>query len=79
KPEPGLLERAARDWSIALDQSYMVGDSQRDVEAGRRAGCATVSIGLPPSGLADATAEDLRQAASLILQDDWAAPRRDGC
>jgi D-glycero-D-manno-heptose 1,7-bisphosphate phosphatase len=79
KPEPGLLEQAARDWGIALDRSYMVGDSQRDVEAGRRAGCATVSIGSLADSAADAAAEDLRQAASLILRHDWAARRRDGC
>ena len=45
KPKPGLLESAARDWQIDLTASYMIGDRWRDVEAGRRAGCATILIG----------------------------------
>ena len=39
KPKPGLLLQAAHDWNIDLSQSYMIGDSDRDVEAGRNAGC----------------------------------------
>ena len=39
KPKPGLLLQAARDFNIDLSQSYMIGDSNRDVEAGRKAGC----------------------------------------
>lgn len=39
KPAPGLLLRASRDFNIDLSQSVMIGDSERDIEAGRRAGC----------------------------------------
>lgn len=39
KPKPGLLLQAACDFNIDLSQSYMVGDSERDVEAGKAAGC----------------------------------------
>ncbi len=39
KPKPGLLLQAAQDWNIDLSVSYMVGDSDRDVEAGQCAGC----------------------------------------
>lgn len=39
KPKPGLLLQAAHDWNIDLAQSYMIGDSQRDVQAGIAAGC----------------------------------------
>ena len=39
KPKPGLLLQAAKDWNIDLSQSYMIGDSDRDVEAGNAAGC----------------------------------------
>lgn len=39
KPKPGLLLRAAKDWNIDISQSYMVGDSDRDVKAGDKAGC----------------------------------------
>lgn len=38
KPKPGLLLQAARDFNIDLSESYMIGDSHRDVEAGENAG-----------------------------------------
>jgi len=44
KPKPGLLLAAARDWGVDLTSSFMIGDRWRDVEAGQRAGCATVLI-----------------------------------
>lgn len=45
KPKPGLLYRAAEKYNIDLSQSYMVGDSYRDVEAGINAGTIAVYIG----------------------------------
>lgn len=39
KPKPGLLLKASTDWNIDLSQSYMIGDSERDFEAGQAAGC----------------------------------------
>jgi D-glycero-D-manno-heptose 1,7-bisphosphate phosphatase len=39
KPGPGMLIRAALEHEIAIGQSWMVGDSISDVEAGRHAGC----------------------------------------
>ena len=44
KPKPGLLFRAAEVHDLDLRASVMVGDSWRDVEAGRRAGCRTVLL-----------------------------------
>lgn len=38
KPKPGLLFRAAEDFNIDLSRSVMIGDSSRDVEAGKNAG-----------------------------------------
>lgn len=38
KPKPGLLLQAAKDFNIDLSESYMIGDSHRDVEAGENAG-----------------------------------------
>lgn len=42
KPSPELLLRAAEDLDLDLGRSIMVGDKPSDVEAGRRAGCATI-------------------------------------
>lgn len=39
KPKAGLLFQAAEDYNIDLSESYMIGDSNRDVEAGINAGC----------------------------------------
>jgi len=44
KPEPGMLFEAARAHSIDLASSWMIGDSEKDIEAGRRAGCRTVRV-----------------------------------
>lgn len=45
KPKPGLLLKAANDFNIDLSQSWMIGDSENDVLAGRNAGCKTALIG----------------------------------
>ena len=39
KPKAGLLTKAAKDFNIDLAESYMIGDSSRDVDAGKNAGC----------------------------------------
>jgi len=69
KPQPGLIERAAADWAADVSRSYAVGDSARDVEAGRRAGCRTVFIGRGLCREADLAAADLTEAARLILAE----------
>ncbi len=44
KPKPGLLLKAAKDFDIDLNQSWMIGDILNDVEAGKEAGCKTILI-----------------------------------
>jgi D-glycero-D-manno-heptose 1,7-bisphosphate phosphatase len=39
KPAPGLLLRAAAELNLELAQSWMIGDTLRDVLAGQNAGC----------------------------------------
>ena len=55
KPAPGMLLALAQRWNLELACSFMIGDSWRDVEAGRRAGCRTIFI--DGSGLATATSD----------------------
>ncbi len=38
KPKPGLLLQAAKDFNIDLPESYMIGDSDRDMKVGENAG-----------------------------------------
>ena len=41
KPLPGMLKRAIREFGIDPERSHMIGDSDRDIEAGAAAGCTT--------------------------------------
>ncbi|MSU55795.1 MAG: HAD family hydrolase [Candidatus Taylorbacteria bacterium] len=44
KPEIGLILQAARDHSIDLSKSFMIGDSTRDTLAGNRAKLTTILV-----------------------------------
>ena len=56
KPHPGMLLQAAAEQQIDLSSSWMIGDHETDVEAGRRAGCRTIRV----SPEKDGTAADLQ-------------------
>lgn len=45
KPKPGMLLKAAEDFNIDLEKSWMIGDSENDLKAGINAGCKTAFIG----------------------------------
>ncbi|WP_053366774.1 D-glycero-alpha-D-manno-heptose-1,7-bisphosphate 7-phosphatase [Bacillus sp. FJAT-27245] len=66
KPEPGMLTDLAEKHGINLFESVMVGDHERDIEAGKAAGCKTVFIGTGKTG-ADASAPSLAEAVKPIL------------
>ncbi|MBO8131122.1 MAG: D-glycero-beta-D-manno-heptose 1,7-bisphosphate 7-phosphatase [Candidatus Marinimicrobia bacterium] len=44
KPNIGNIDRAIKDFNIDPLKSYFVGDSKRDIEAGKRAGCKTIML-----------------------------------
>jgi len=44
KPRPGMLLEAARELSLDLAASFMVGDRWRDTEAGAAVGCRTAFV-----------------------------------
>jgi D-glycero-D-manno-heptose 1,7-bisphosphate phosphatase len=75
KPRPGLLTRGAAQHRVDLAASVMIGDRWKDIEAGRRAGCATVLIDhgyeeTRPEGCApDHTARSLSEAAAWVLRN----------
>ena len=67
KPKPGMLLRAAREHELDLSASAMVGDSVRDVEAGKAAGCRLgILIGEEPHA-SWPVVRDLADAADVIL------------
>lgn len=44
KPKPGLLLETAKAWSIDLENSFVIGDSWKDIGAGEAAGCKTILL-----------------------------------
>lgn len=71
KPHPGMILQAARDMDLELNRSWMIGDQERDIAAGRAAGCRTVLVTrdaeLTKRANADIAVEDFAQAVAVIL------------
>jgi D-glycero-D-manno-heptose 1,7-bisphosphate phosphatase len=69
KPLPGMLCDLAAAWNVELGASFIVGDSWRDVGAGRAAGCRTVLIRRPYNAdvSADMEADTLTGAVGAVL------------
>ena len=66
KPKAGMLFSATKDLNIDLEKSWMIGDSKRDIEAGKNANCKTISI--KEDFGADYIAQDLKDAVNYILK-----------
>jgi D-glycero-D-manno-heptose 1,7-bisphosphate phosphatase len=74
KPAPGMLLDAARAVQADLGVSWMVGDTDVDIQAGRAAGCRTLLVECPDtaerrSGCepTDLRASDLAEGAERLL------------
>ncbi|MBO5622871.1 MAG: D-glycero-beta-D-manno-heptose 1,7-bisphosphate 7-phosphatase [Butyrivibrio sp.] len=59
KPKPGMLIKAAEEYNIDLSQSWMIGDGENDVLAGKKAGTKTGLI----------VNQDNLESADAILAD----------
>jgi histidinol-phosphate phosphatase family protein len=72
KPAPGMLLEAARRHNIDLGSSWMIGDSEIDMQAGVNAGCKTAHVhsGWETSGRGDITASSLLDSVRQILEWD---------
>ena len=66
KPKPGMLLQAAQDFNIDLLASWMIGDGENDVKAGKAAGCRTSLIGDGEYGQ-DMTGESLLSIIKQII------------
>jgi D-glycero-D-manno-heptose 1,7-bisphosphate phosphatase len=44
KPNPGMILEMAEKWGIALGDSFFLGDGEKDIIAGRRAGVRTILL-----------------------------------
>ncbi len=68
KPGSLMIEKAAAKYEVDMDASWMVGDHERDITAGTRAGLRTIR--LAPSGTetkATHLVDDLLAASKIIL------------
>ncbi len=70
KPLPGMIIKAAMNHKIDLNQSYCVGDEERDIEAGINAGCRTIRITKQTDveSKADYKVNDLNKAVEIVLR-----------
>lgn len=75
KPQPGMIEQAARDHNIDVQQSWLIGDILHDVEAGKRAGCRSILVNngnetewdQSDERRPDARVHNLAEASAVIL------------
>jgi len=78
KPAPGMLLEGAKRHDIDCTRSWMIGDQERDVEAGRAAQCRTIRLlragesgtDVRASSGADFVETDLLHAGHRILRAD---------
>lgn len=76
KPAPGMLLAAAEELDIDLTDSWLIGDSARDIDAGKSAGCKTILIKNsahsrtiePGVTSPDYTAVNIKEVANIIKQ-----------
>jgi D-glycero-D-manno-heptose 1,7-bisphosphate phosphatase len=74
KPNPGMLLAAADEMDIDISQSWCIGNSSRDVDAGLRAGCKTILIDHSPypkqsgpgESAPDYRAVNIKEAVNII-------------
>jgi len=67
KPKPGLLRKAAENFNIDLSLSWMIGDGENDIMAGKAAGCKTALIGEYDFGQ-DMTVSSLKEWTDSFLK-----------
>jgi len=70
KPKPGMLLEAASRWNIDLSSSFIIGDSWKDMKAGKAAGCKTLILDAPYNQdvQCDFRAKSLSEAVNLIIK-----------
>jgi len=72
KPKIGLVIDAAKKYSLDLKKSFFIGDTFRDIEAGKKAGCTTIFVESKNCDLSnsipDYTVKDLFNAVKIILK-----------
>jgi D-glycero-D-manno-heptose 1,7-bisphosphate phosphatase len=82
KPKPGMILAAAKEMDIDLAESWAIGNSYRDITAGKAAGCRTIliksSLKIPVKKQEDPDADfdavNLREAVNIIKREMMPKP-----
>lgn len=71
KPKPGMILEAMKRFNIDFENSWVVGDNDKDVNLGKTAGCRTILIKRPYSGECepDFTVDSLSEVVDIIIQN----------
>ncbi len=69
KPAPGMILQAAEDFGVNLSESFVIGDSSRDILAGKKAGCKTILVLTGNGPLACVELENLKVKPDLISEN----------
>lgn len=76
KPKTGMIDRAVRRFNVKKEDSWMIGDNERDIECGRQAGLRTIGVRTgygckdvkkPPDYMFD----DLYEAVHFIINNPY--------
>lgn len=70
KPKPGLLLRAARELSLDLKRSWMIGDAWSDVQAGQAAGVQGTIIVKTGRGIDQLSLHQPEDVTDFLISDD---------
>jgi D,D-heptose 1,7-bisphosphate phosphatase len=76
KPKIGMFLKAVRDFHVDLHESFIIGDSERDIQAGINAGCVTAGVrtgyGIRKTKVQpDYMFADLKEAVAFITEDPY--------
>ena len=69
KPQPGMLQAAARELGLDLRRSWMVGDKLSDLETGLAAGCRVVLVRTGYGASVEPSLGRLAPASALVTAD----------
>ncbi len=68
KPKPGMILALAAKYNIELGKSWMIGDRESDILAGKAVGCRTVKLG-EADPHADFNCRHLDEAVTFIVRN----------
>lgn len=76
KPKTGLIKQAQKELNIALEGSYFIGDTERDIRCGKAAGLTTIGL-MTGYGCKNSTVkpdylfDNLLSAVKFVLDDPY--------